>query len=464
MEILVAVISFVFVIAVMILVHEWGHFIAAKKLGIKVEAFSIGFGPKLISWKRGETEYRISALPLGGYVKMLGENPDEEPTDDPRAFTSKARWQRFIVLIMGPALNLLLAFLIWTVILMAGEQKDAWLLEPPRAEYVTPGGPAFNAGIQPGDLILSVNGQEVGNWEQLIYKVATNPREEITVAVERDGNILEISVQPMEDETNGIGTIALMPAYPAIISELTPEGPAKRVGLQEGDKVIAIDGVKVNSFFDIQDAVLRHDSAGYALKTLGRTSPLFAMWETMIDLTHRIEFTVSRGEETLVFSISPEYDEQLGFKRIGISRPPMPTITVNRGPVEAISAAFEKCVTTTDRLFDILGRMLTGRLSSKAISGPVEIAAISGQAAAQGLIPLLNLMAFISLNLGIINLVPLPVLDGGQITLLAVEGIIRRDINMKVKEWIMRVGVFLLLLLMVLIITQDIGKLINRLG
>jgi regulator of sigma E protease len=236
-EILISIVAFIFVIFVMILVHEFGHFIAAKLVGVKVETFSIGFGPALFKWRGAETEYRIASVPIGGYVKMLAENPDEGgPTGDPREFMSRTRLERFFILVTGPVLNVLLAFLIWTGMLMVGESKQAWLVAAPRADYVQPGGPADLAGIREGDLIVSVNGERMDNWEALYYVIATTPREQMQVGVERDGKFIEFNVTPQEDPVRGSGSIGLAPGFPATVHDVLPASPAAKAGLAEGDR------------------------------------------------------------------------------------------------------------------------------------------------------------------------------------------------------------------------------------
>jgi len=463
-EIALSILAFVFVIGVMILVHEWGHFIAAKRLGIEVEVFSIGFGPKLFSWKRGETEYRICLLPVGGYVKMLAENPDEGTTGDPREFLSRARWERFIVLVMGAVFNILLAFLIWTAVLMIGEPKEKWLTEPARAVYIAPGGPADRAGVREGDVVAAFNGQPMADWEELLYAVATHPREEVEIRVLRGSGELSFRMRPYEDESSGIGSIGIGPGYPAVIAGVQEGMPAAEAGLRDGDVVEAINGLPVSSYYDIFDEVTRRTRLGHAMGVWRDASPLAAPLERLLDVAHTLEFTVRREGISFDVALSPEFDPEAGFRRIGIVRPPMEQVAVGVGPLEAVGGALERCLTTSGRLFDILARMITGRLSTRAVSGPVEIAAISGRTAEQGVMPFLNLIAFISLNLGIINLLPLPVLDGGGILILVIEGTARRDLSLKAKEWIMRVGVVLLLLLMALVIYQDIDKLIMRMG
>ena len=464
MEILFSAIVFIFVIGIMVLVHEWGHFIAAKKIGVKVEAFSIGMGPVIFKWTKGETEYRISALPVGGYVKMLSENPDEGVTGDPKEYQSRKRWERFIILFMGPALNIVLAFLIWTGIIIMGEQKEEWLTKPATVEYVSPGGPGDKAGLEPGDTITAINGTKMKDWETMMYFVATNPRNELTLTYSRDGQQFTAKATPFEDPQNGIGTLGVTPGYPSVIAGVAKGLPADEAGLQDGDKVLSINGVPSNTYYDLFDEISRNTKLAYALRSLSPLAPQINFSDKMLSSFHAVDLEVKRGEEIFHVNVSPVLDKATGSIRIGITRPPMDMITVHVGILDAFGMAAGRCVDMTVRLYDVLAKMLTAKLSSKAISGPLEIASISGQAASQGIVPLLNLIAFISLNLGIVNLLPLPVLDGGQITVLAIEGLIRRDLNQKIKEWIMRVGVAMLLLLMLLVISQDVMKLIVRMG
>lgn len=458
MEFLISIVAFVFVIGVLILVHEFGHFIAARKVGVHVEQFAIGMGPKIFGWKRGETEYKLCALPIGGYVKMLAEDPDEGSTGDPREFQSRNRWERFIILVMGATFNILLAYLIWVGIFIAGQQKMGWLTEQPVVEFIAPDGPAGQAGIKVGDRIVSIGNVPMENWEQLVYAIASSPRNPLTLTVERDGQQHVYVVVPDESPSNGTGDIGIGAGIPPVISGVVEGGPADRAGLQEGDRVVAINGKPASSFFDIAYEVRRISVRNMALAAVADVTPMLTAWRLMLDRTHTLEMEMERDGERFSVMVSPEFDPTTQTQRIGIAQPPTEMVTVRAGFFEAFGLAAQKSVQMVGQLYDVLGKLITGRLSTKALSGPVEIAVVSGQAAQQGIIPLLNLMAFISLNLGIVNLLPLPVLDGGHITVLAIEGILRRDLNTTVKEWIMRFGVVLLLSLMLFIVYQDIAK------
>lgn len=422
----------------MVLVHEYGHFIAAKKIGVTVEEFSIGFGPKILGWKRGGTEYKWCLLPLGGYVKMLGENPDEDVKGDPGEYQSRSRWERFIILIMGPVFNVLLAYLIWVAMLSGGEQKFQYLLDEPVVGHVTAGMPADDAGIQVGDRVLSVNGEEMETWEDLIFKVATSPRESLEFLIDREGQELVFTMQPVEGQARGGGSVGLAPYFPPKIADVDEGSPAEEAGIRPGDMIVSLNSNPVTSFQSMGEIL-----AGYE--------------GSMGSMT----LVVEREGQRVDLSITPEFNEQTESYLIGITREPMAMAIVQYNFIESLGIAFERCVDMTVRLYQVVGKLFTGMLSTKAISGPIEIAAISGAAAQQGIMSLLGLMAFISLNLGIVNMLPLPVLDGGQILILGIEGAMRRDLSMKVKEWIMRVGIVLLLALMAFVIFQDIMKVVS---
>jgi len=425
----------------MVLVHEYGHYIAAKTIGVKVEEFAIGFGPKIVGWKRGETEYKWCWLPLGGYVKMLGEEPGEDTEkagDDPRAYNNRKRWERFIILLAGPVFNLILAYLLWVLMMVGGQPKNAYLVEPPVVGHVMSGLPAEEVGILPGDRVVSVNGEEMKTWEDLIFKVAVSPREELTFVVDREGKELVFTMQPVEEETRGGGSVGLAPYISTEVGAVTEGSPADLAGVQVGDVITAIGDTTISSYQAVQEMMLAYTEDSGALQV-----------------------TVDRNGIPTTMMITPEKDEEVDMYLLGIRRNEIPMVTVSHGLGDALVLAGNKCVEMSSKLFEVLGKLFSGMISPKAISGPIEIAAISGAAAQQGIMTLINLMAFISLNLGIVNLLPIPVMDGGQILILGVEGTLRRDLNMQVKEWIMRIGVALLLMLMAFIIFQDVMKLVG---
>src|SRR5215467_2163804 len=236
---LISVLAMAVVLGVMIVIHEFGHYAAAKYFGGRVEVFSIGFGKRLLGFRRGETDYRISAIPLGGYVKMSGENPMDERTGDPGEFLSHPRWQRFVVALAGPFMNVLLAFGLWIGVFMVHYEYLAVLDGPAIVGWIEPGTPAASAGIQSGDQIVSVNGIEDPNWEQVAYKEALSPNQPLKFGILRKGEISEITMTPRPVGRNQAGDLGLVPKEPAFVATMIEPGmPAEKAGLKVGDQIL----------------------------------------------------------------------------------------------------------------------------------------------------------------------------------------------------------------------------------
>jgi regulator of sigma E protease len=231
-------IYFLIVIGILVFVHEFGHFVMAKRAGVRVEKFSLGMGPKLFGYKKGDTEYVISALPLGGYVKMAGENPDEEPTGDPGEFQSKTVWQRVKIAATGPLTNIVLAFIIMPFVFMAGTYSEG----PAKVGYVEGGSPAERAGFAAGDVIEEINGRNISDWTKALTLIAVNPDTDINVTVNRGGDKKELVLRPETATELRIGSSGLVPDMPAQIGGLKPGFPAEKAGLKVNDKILAVDG------------------------------------------------------------------------------------------------------------------------------------------------------------------------------------------------------------------------------
>ena len=430
-----SLIAFVFVLGVMIFVHELGHYAVAKFLGIRVEVFSLGFGPRILGFTRGDTDYRVSLLPLGGYVKMAGETYDEELTGSEAEFLSRPKLHRFAVAVAGPVMNIFLAWLLLAVNYTVGVEVAAYRGQPAVIGVVAPDSPAERAGIQLNDRIVSIDGEPTPAWAQVETAIITSPNQTLRLALEReDGSLVEKEVTTTIQGTSELGTIGAGPSFPWSIEGVAPTSPAATADLREGDAILYVDfdGERANGFYEIPSFVEAREG-----------KPLV--------------FTIRRQGQILEKTIAPV---RMGDGvRIGIKGKQFLKLSIERyGPLEAVVKSFERNVQITALTFYIVGKIVTGRASLKTMSGPIEIARYSGAAASSGLIHLMGFMALISLQLGIFNLFPIPILDGGVIALLAIEGLIGRDISLPVKERIFQVGFIFLVLLMGVVIFNDISK------
>ena len=422
------------VLGIMIFLHELGHFMAAKVFGVRVLVFSLGFGTSLLHIKRGETDYRISALPFGGYVKMAGDDPSEVRQGDRGEFLSQPRWRRFVIVVMGPAMNVLLAVALLTGLYRFHFQRPAYLDQPARVGDVDPASPAAQAKIQPGDLIRRFGAQENPKWEDVDFKILTTVNEAIPLELERQGTIINTAITPIAKGPNRVGYAGWDPVAPGILESVDPGFPASKAGLKPGDEIVGIDGRKVYYF----------PSVAYAIQT-GNGKPV------ILDV-------IRQGKEFQA-TLQPIYGEMHGEKRWWVGFRFHDGMIVLRLPWrQALAASLNDNARTCLDTFDVLGKILTKRMSPASLTGPVGIAQLSGEAYRAGIPELLLLVSFISLQLGIFNLLPIPVLDGGVILLLLVEGLIRRDLSLEVKERFVQVGIVFLLLLAGFVMYNDLVK------
>ncbi len=428
-----ALLAFIFVLGIMIFVHELGHCLMAKYLKIRVDVFSLGFGPRLFGFRRGDTDYRVSAIPLGGYVRMRGENYDESLSGGEEEFLSRPKTHRFAVAIAGPAMNLALAVVLLAGNYMVGVQVPVYLSEPSVIAHVLEDSPAQEAGLEEGDRVLSVDGAATPTWEALQIKVATIAGRNVEMVLERGGETFQKIVSVAEDPATGIGFIGVLPPTQTVIEGIE-EGPGLAAGLRPGDLILAVEADGRRS--EVRDGIVQ---------ILGSS------------LDRPVDFTIRRGEERFTRSITPVEIE--GRPRVGIVLgSTLETRTERYDPLTAVVRSVERNYQMAALTFHIVGKLITGQSSLKMMSGPIEIARFSGQAASQGASALTGFMALISLQLGIFNLLPIPILDGGVIALLLIEGLIGRDLSMRVKERIFQVGFIFLILLMSIVIFNDITK------
>jgi regulator of sigma E protease len=433
---LIAVASMAVVLGIMILVHELGHFAAAKFFGVRVDVFSIGFGKRLIGFRRGETDYRISALPLGGYVKMAGENPLEARSGAPDEFMSHPRWQRFVIAIAGPAMNILLAVGLLTGVYMVHYEHPVYFDQPAVIGWVLDNSPAAKADIQAGDRIVRIDGVQNPTWEDVLLKVAIDSNQPLNVAVQRGNQILEKQVKPEHagNDPDQYRTIGWVQDEPITVTQLEPSMPAAKAGIQLGDQIVGINGIPVRSLFSVI----------HYLQQSGNKP---------------VEITAVRNGQELHFTATPVMTDENGQKRYRLGFQSEP-VHVDKLPLaQALNRSIADNKKYSLLIVELVHKMLRRETSIKQMEGPIGIARASGQAARQpGWTPLLSLMAGISLNLGIFNLLPIPILDGGMILMLIIEGIIRRDISMRIKERIYQTAFVFLVLFAVVVIYNDIMK------
>ena len=426
-----SLLAFLFVLGVLVFVHELGHFAMARRLGIRVLTFSLGFGPKVLKVVRGDTEYCISAIPLGGYVKMAGEGPDDRHTGSGDEFMSKSKWERFLVLVMGPAMNLVLAVLVMWVVLYQGAEVPAYEQQPPVVGRVVEDSPADRAGIAVGERIVSVAGRAVDTWDALFVAVLPQAEREIPIVV-RDTENRERTLHVVPDARTefAMGDLGVGPEMRAQIISVTPGDPAERAGIAAGDVILEIDGEPV---------------AGGDLVERISGSP-----GTPLSMTLR------RGEGLEQVTVTPVRRDDRAVIGVGFSE--FEFRVVEPGLIEAFGMSLERNYEWSGLIFRTLWGLLTAETSPRQLVGPVGIAQLSGGAAQVGWVALFSLMAMISLNLGILNLLPIPVLDGGHIFIMAMEGVTRRDFSMRAKERMLMAGLVVLMMLMVTVIYNDLTR------
>jgi len=444
-------IPFLFVLGVLIFIHELGHFAVAKFFKVKVETFSLGFGPKLLGFTYGDTTYQISAIPLGGYVKMKGENLDEKLDYAGDEFLAKPKWQRFLILLAGPWMNIVAAIIIPMVLAMYFYQVPRHYTEPVVVGSISQESAAAKAGIQVGDRITKLDTLENPTWRQLEMKIVNNAEIPLKAVIERNGQQVETTITPKTNsiEKQKIGTSGLLPQLKeevVHVETVVDGGPAKQAGLQSKDKIIKLNGENVKNFYWLYDSLQNLEGK-----------------ETIL--------TVERGSEVVELKMQPRRESD-GRVRVGFAPNPAfitpePTITSKKSLVEAFNLSVAKNYEIMILTKEALVQIFTGqRKAGDALSGPIQIAAISGKVYQTGGIEsLLNLMALLSLNLGIFNLFPIPVLDGGHIFILLLEGLLGLGgykLSLVIKERMLQAGFVMLLLLMGFVIINDVSKLFTK--
>ncbi len=410
----------------------------ARRVGVRVLKFSLGFGPRLVGFTRGDTEYVISAIPLGGYVKMAGENPDDPRSGRNDEFLSKSKWERFQILIMGPLMNLILAVVVTAGVLMNGAEIPVFQSKPPVVGQVTPDSPAARAGIQRGDRIVTVAGRDVDTWEEFFLGVGARASRETGIGVLRDGKQFTVNVTPTSQTKFEIGDIGVLPDTHPNVAALLPGAPAEQAGLKVGDVIHRVDGATITLREHVIAAVEKKANTPVTIAVVRNGTP--------------VELTVTPEANSGRCPSLPPGDGCIGIS-IGEE-----VIRIDPGPIDAIGMSIAHNYKQAGLIFRTIGQLVTRETSTRQLMGPLAIAQLSGESAQQGWAQLFTLMAMISLNLGLINLLPIPVLDGGHIFIMAIEGLARRDFSLKVKEKMFLAGFAVLLMLMVTVIYNDLTR------
>ncbi len=444
---------FYFIVAIAILVtfHEYGHFWVARKAGVKVLRFSIGFGKRLYSWRKSadDTEFVISAIPLGGYVKMADEREGQVATADlPHAFNRQSLWKRFAIVAAGPLFNLLLAVILFWLVLVIGEPGLKPILGP-----VAPGSLAAGAGFVEQDEIISINQKPVITWMEALDTLlsqALNGEHQLNVEVKtQDGahqlrliQLTDADIDNPEQFSQNLGFKPWMPVLRPVIGKLFEHGPAQVAGLQVGDLIISADGQAIKD------------------------------WQQWVDYVQaradvEIKLVIERNEMPVQLSIIPHKEERDG-KSIGkigagvdVPKDFMDGLKVDYvlSPWDALPVAFEKTGFYVTSTLKMMGKMFVGSASVDNLSGPISIAQYAGQSADMGLTAFLKFLGLVSVSLGVLNLLPIPVLDGGHLLFFTIEAVKGSPVPEKIQMYFQQVGMFLLMSLMIFAVFLDLGKL-----
>jgi regulator of sigma E protease len=435
---MLGIVAGILMLGILVFIHELGHFCVAKLAGVKVLKFSLGFGPRLISRKWGETEYRISAVPLGGYVQMLGEGSggdEEEPLSEEdleRSFAKKPVSRRLAIVAAGPFMNLALPFLVLPLAYLIGVDLPAYLDQPPCVGYVLPESPAAKAGLEEGDCIEAIGGRPVSSWADADKALLEQAGQPPVLAVQRDHDLLQVTPSDGVAAAEGLQALGLYPEQAAVVDSLGAGMPAQRAGMQKGDRIVAIGSEPVGSWYDLREIIEKGEGKPQVYHLLRDGQSL----EVEIAPTE----AEGNGESRLVIGISPQVETS--FKRFG--------------PVEALRFGSARAVELMKLTLVFIQKLVLGHVSTRNVGGPITVVQVAGQAAQTDFSSILSILAFLSIQLGILNLFPIPILDGGHLVFNLFELIFRRPLSLRVREVAQQIGLVLILMLMALAFYNDL--------
>jgi regulator of sigma E protease len=435
--------GFVLVLGVLILVHEWGHFIVARLFGVRVDVFSIGFGPRLFGFKWGATDWRVSAVPLGGYVRMAGQDITEidsgesKPTGAPDELMSKPRWQRALISFAGPLVNLIFPlFLLTGYFVLQGEPYPAYEDKPMVFSGASKDSPIAQAGAAKGDHIISLNGTPNPTWGTL-ETVLSKASSDASFHVVADHQGTPVNAQFNLTSTQDPSQVFGYPPNPAIVKETSPGLPARQAGIKKGDVIDAVNGQHVDNWSTMTEFIQHNEGNPLQLTVLRSGQP--------------INFTITpqkskneRGEDAWMIGIGRT--QEFSFRKVSVS--------------QAVASATDFSYRGATQIVGIVGKLFTGKIAVKQLQSVIGIASEAGHAVQEGTFAVILLMVSLSLNLGILNLMPIPILDGGNILLLTMEGIRRRDFSLAFKERFIQVGLVFLLALFAYVMYNDVVRLL----
>ncbi|MCK4932945.1 MAG: RIP metalloprotease RseP [Candidatus Aminicenantes bacterium] len=429
-SVLGTILAFIIVFGILVFVHEFGHFFMAKLVGIRVEVFSFGYGKRLFGFKKGDTDYRVSLIPMGGYVKFPGEDVyEKEQKVKSGDFMAAKRWQRLLTIVMGPVMNILLAIVLVAAINMVGAPVPVYQSQTPVIGWIEPDSPAEKTDLQIDDEILSIDSQRTKTWSDVELAVGTKPKRIINLEVKRGGDIFNVELLTEGKTIHEMGYAGFFGKILTEIKMLIPDAPAEKAGLKPGDVILEIDG-RPAYYFQFLEMIQNYPNV-------------------------ELHFRIQRGEEILDIPVTPRLKGDIG--EIGIAQV-IEFKEESFGFFKAFGQSIEYNIRLTFLVINFIKDLVTGEATARQLGGPIEIASLSYTALRMGLLAMMGWIALISLQLGIINLFPIPVLDGGQILVISLEGIFRRDFSPKVKQIVMQIGFAMFIVLIVFVILNDVAK------